>query len=375
MRFSKIQYIVLTIIALFSALVIILITIAKNKTDEILPQIQTMPGASLPPIGENIENSAKIEIETGNTFDMGVIPNDKETTKKLKIYNRGKSPLNLRFIQTSCACTQGTIPPGQEIIPPGGEGHILVTVFPTRVAGFYSEKTLTIYSNDPKNSPLELKVIARVDPEFSIEPENIDFGEINKGSTKDLTIIITQKNMKKPLEIYKIYERGLPESIPNDITYSIKKIENTNTPQYSLTLRVEPNIAPGEFNRMFFISTNIDRYPEVPIKVKGKINAPYKINIPFPHPILLNPITNESTKQLIIEVDEENAPLEIVSYEVEPKIFSASPNIINRKIIFNIQTQDVSNETYGLLTITLKSNRQSYEDRVLLKNPGKLKIQ
>ncbi len=375
MKISKTQYLVVGVVILFAFLVIVLITIGKNDSEEVLPPFQSEGLASLPPVGENFEQTAQIELETGNKYDFGIIPNDKETTKKVKVYNKGKGPLNLRFIQTSCACTQGTIPPGQEVIPPGGEGYILVTVYPSKVAGFYSEKVLTIYSNDPKNSPFELKVIARINPEFLIEPEDINFGELPKGSTKEISVTITQQNMPKPLEIYKIYESGVPDYIQNNITATLKKVEGKEPIQYLLTFKIEPFIAPVEMNRTFFISTNIDRYPEVPIKIKGKIIAPYKLNVNFPQPITLISSSKETSKELIIEPTEENEHIEIVSYEVEPNIFSATPHTEDGKVIFNITTQHTPNETYGILKINLTIKGQPYEERALLKNPGKLKNQ
>jgi hypothetical protein len=83
--------------------------------------------------------------------------------------------------------------------------------------------------------------------------------------------------MKKPLEITKVYEMNIPDDIENDLTAEITKIKSDEPVEYLLTVKVNPSISPGEFIREIFLSTNIDRFPEVPIRVKGTAVAPYKI--------------------------------------------------------------------------------------------------
>ncbi|MCX8065272.1 MAG: DUF1573 domain-containing protein [Candidatus Hydrogenedentes bacterium] len=369
MKIYKVQHIAFLVIILCTTLVIFIILTSKNN-NSVSPSVLTDAKASLPPIGDNFEQTPKIELETGNLFDFGTIPNDKETTKRVKVFNKGKGPLYLRSIQTTCACTQGTIPVGQEVILPNGEGHILITVIPSKIVGFYSEKTLTIYTNDPHNSTFELKVIAKVEPEFLIEPESIDFGEVLKGSTYETTATITQKSMSKPLEIYKIYEPGIPDSINNNISYTIRKTEsNDRELKYLVTFTLEPFSSPGEFNRTLYISTNIDRYPEVPIKIKGKIVAPYKLSISFPTPLIFNDLLKNSPKEVIIESIDDNGTFEIISYEVVPSgIFSAEYFKREKNIVFNIKCKEVPTETYGLLTLKLTHKGILYEDRILLKS-------
>lgn len=370
MRLNKTQTIVFLIILFCSGLVFILVLTSNYKNESNSSDITSETKASLPPIGENFEKIAKIELETEHVLDLGTIPNDRETSKKVKVYNKGNAPLYLRSIQTTCACTQGTIPPEYEVIPPNGEGYILVTVFPSRIAGFYSEKTLTIYSNDPYNSPYELKVIAKVEPEFVIDPEEINFGEIAKGNTGEVKITITQKNMQKKLEIYKIYEPGVPDNISNDIVYTIDEIKNAGENSlFEVTFILKPYASPGEFNRMFYLSTNIDRYPEVPLKIKGKVVAPYKLSITFPTPLTFNHLLKEFSKEVTIEPVINEEPVKIISYEVEPKdYFLVNHFEKETKVILNISCKEGTPEIYGVLSLKLSCGQQMFEDRVLLKN-------
>jgi len=372
MRILKLQYVIFGILFLFSLFVIFIVLRSNNQNIEDR-DIEGPYHPSLPPLGTELDNTASIELETGTVLDLGTVPNDKETTRKLKVFNKGKTILSLKDIRTTCACTIGTIPIGQASIPPNGEGYIVISFYPGKVAGFFSEKTLTIFSNDFKNPITDLKVIAKIDPEFICEPESIDFGIFEKGSNIERKIHITQKSMKKPLEINKVYEMNLPNDIvENDLTVVLKKIKSEEPVEYILSIKAEENISPGEFTRELFLSTNIDRFPEVPIRIKGTVTALYKINPSFPKPFIVLPsISTETSNTRNIEIlpqSEENT-VELISYEIIPDYFTAhlisDKNISGIKI--NIEPKITEKELLAVLKLKLRVNGIEYQDHVLLK--------
>ncbi|MGC9054460.1 MAG: DUF1573 domain-containing protein, partial [Candidatus Hydrogenedens sp.] len=312
------------------------------------------------------------ELETGSVLDLGTVPNDKETTRKVKVFNRGKSVLNLKDIRTTCACTIGTIPIGQNTIPPDGEGYFLVTLYPTRVAGFVSEKTLTIFSNDFKNPVIELKVIAKIEPEFICEPEVIDFGTFTKGDVVERKLHITQKSMNKPLIINKVYEMDIQDVVDNDLNMEIIQTKSEEPVEYIVLIKINPNVSPGEFVRKLFLSTNIDRFPEVPIKVKGIATAPYKINPSFPKPFIVFPrISKEMPGLQRIEIipQSESNKIELVSYEINPDYFIAQEVSISNTpgIKIEVVPKILEKELMAVLKLNIRINNTEYHDHVLLK--------
>lgn len=339
-----------------------------NTSPELEEPLTSLP--SLPPLGDDEGKVPRIELEYGNEFDMGTVPNHTETTKSVKVFNRGQATLNLRDIKTSCACTQGLIPIGQSIIPPGGEGYFNVTIYPKRITGFYSEKILTIFSNDPKNPALELRVKASVSPEFTMEPPSVDFGEFSKGEKRNQKVIITQKDMKQPLEITHIKEFGVPDEVDNNIRFSIEKISDQEPVQYSITIEVTPSISPGEFTREFFIHSNIERQVPVPIKITGKVNAPYTIEPTFPKPLILIPIKHGEislTKSIIIHPIES---VEVKQISIAPDIFEAKlipPTGEDKQITIQVLPKTTEKEKFAILNLLINHNGQEYTDVVLLK--------
>ncbi len=371
MKVSKIQYIIFSFVLLCSLFVIWLVIKSNNTTTDD-NQIESPYRPSLPPVGSNPDETAVIELETGSMLDLGTVPNDKETTRKVRVFNKGKSVLSLKDIRSTCACTIGTIPIGQNTIPPNGEGYFIVTFRPERVAGFHSEKVLTIFSNDFMNPTVELKVVANIEPEFICEPEHIDFGAFNKGTIIEKKVHITQKFFKKPLKIFKVYEMNIPETVENDLSFQIVKVKEEQPVEYNLTIKIGENISPGDFTREIFLSTNIDRFPEVPIRVKGTVTAPYKIEPSFPKPfIVLPPISTETSIAKTIDI----APLstenkiELVSYEVIPEYFTA--HIVSKEdsseIKINIVPKSYDKELTSVLQLKLRVNNTEYSDHVLLK--------
>lgn len=369
MRILKTQYIIFGIVLLCSLFVFWLV-IKSNNSDTEDKNIENPYRPSLPPVGTNPDDTAIIELETGPILDLGTVPNDKDTIKKVKVFNKGKSVLSLKDIRTTCACTVGTIPIGQNTIPPDGDGYILVTFHPARVAGFYSEKTLSIFSNDFKNPMIELKVKAKIEPEFICEPDIIDFGTFDKGNFVEQKLHITQKTMKKPLEITKVYENNIPEGIENNITAEIIKIKNEEPVEYMLTIKANSTISPGEFTRELFLSTNIDRFPEVPIRIKGMVIAPYKINPSFPKPFIALPsISQEISPKIEILPQSEGDKIEFISYKVIPEKFSIHVISLENTSGIKIDVTPITSnqELEAVLKLQLRVNGKEYHDLVLLK--------
>lgn len=226
-------------------------------------------------------------------FDMGLIENKAPTEDKLRLFNEGNAPLRLHNIMSTCACTQGIIPPGQKSIPPGGEGYIIVKVFPEKIPGFHTRKTLSVLSNDPQKPSVDVTVIVKIDPEFDLTPSEADFGNVPKGQTPEITLTLTSL-AEEPVEITRIGEftGGAKEKPPELFTFSFEKRPEAEwpapgKPEYQITVALTPFLAPGPFEQRFIISTNIQRMHGMICTAKGTIIAPYTVNPGYPAPLLL----------------------------------------------------------------------------------------
>lgn len=272
--------------------------------EEILALQSSLPASggsgSLPPIDADPGMTPKIELETTH-LDMGVVRNDEVTHTNLKVYNRGKAPLTISKIDTTCACTLGNLAPDRATIPPGREAEIRITMNPFRIPGFHSKKTLTVFSNDPITPSLSFEVEALVDPEFEMIPDAIDFGVVNKGETPQVRMLIRQ--LQEPLleisEVNAVSAHTVEGGAP-DILYSFEKRPEfewmePGKAEYWITAELTPLAPPGPILRYFAIKTNLKRMALMPGTVKGRVNAPYILAPAFPQPLVIHDPSGKTT--------------------------------------------------------------------------------
>jgi len=102
---------------------------------------------------EQIENAPKITFEN-TTFNFDTVHKGDPVEYKFHFKNEGKSTLEIRKIKTSCGCTAGSM--DKLSYEPGEDGYVTVTLN-TRNKHGNVHQTVTIISNDPKNT--ESKVV------------------------------------------------------------------------------------------------------------------------------------------------------------------------------------------------------------------------
>lgn len=245
------------------------------------------------PMGDGVGNVAPvgvddnfvpiIEVET-DEFDMGLISNAEPTSKPLKVFNRGKLPLKIYNIETSCACTQGEIPEAQSVIPVGGEGIVTVTVDPYRIPGFVSDKVLTISSNDPNQTQVKVTVHADVDPEFVLEPAVFDFGKVNKGESPALTVRFRQLQ-DAPINITEVNSFGqlAPSEAADELQLSFEPVPEDqwaepDKREYDIHAQLAPDAPVGTLYRRVFLVSDLPRVVAMNIPTRAEVVAPYALD-------------------------------------------------------------------------------------------------
>lgn len=278
-RGVHIVFAVLAVIALF------VVFAAMRFRGETTPE-QAATG-QVPPVTKSSDLVPKIEVETTH-FDMGEIGNEGPSKARMKIWNRGKAPLKITDIRTTCACTQGKAQQTEAGIAPGAESTIEITVDPYHIPGFRSHKTLTIMSNDPRKAMLEVDVTAHVKPEFELTPDEVDFGEFKKGESPKV-ILLARQLEEAPLVISKVEELsgGKSTSAHDSLLCSVEKRPEADwkapgKAEYLISLQLSPTASPGPFAIKFGINTNVKRLPSLWCLAKGKIVACYRVDTASP---------------------------------------------------------------------------------------------
>ncbi|PRY96956.1 uncharacterized protein DUF1573 [Marinilabilia salmonicolor] len=107
---------------------------------------------------EQIANAPVLDVDN-RVFDFGELKQGEKVSHNFVITNSGKSNLVLRKVRASCGCT--AIQPDKMVIAPG-ESTNVVAEFNSRGMSGRQNKSVTIYSNDPKKSTMLLRLTGTV---------------------------------------------------------------------------------------------------------------------------------------------------------------------------------------------------------------------
>lgn len=340
------------------------VTPASTSSVGALPPVDTDPG--LIPVIDVVSPE----------FDAGTVPNDKVTNVKLPIYNRGKAPLRLTDVRTTCACTFPTIPPGGETIAPGSDGFVEIMISPFRIPGFHSRKTITIYSTDPATPSISVAVSANVDPEFDLIPEVLDFGSVTKGDAAVATMLVRQRT-SLPFEVTGAREPGSEsaEDTTGDITFVVEKRPeaewaSAGKAEYLITATLSPILSPGSFERRFSLATTLARLPQMWCMAKGVITGFYKVDPTFPDRLMLRAggLSDRPDIQGGTVVITTERPVEILDIRSDNPAFAATVRLGDDPGVVYLDVEAVPGTPPGRIDgdirFTVKSNDTALPERV-----------
>lgn len=96
---------------------------------------------------EDLQKAPALQVSEP-AFDMGKIKQEQESSHQVMITNAGHSRLSIRAIQPNCSCIKATST--QNEIRPGDQATVTITFNPHDRLGT-QQKSVTVYSNDPRN--------------------------------------------------------------------------------------------------------------------------------------------------------------------------------------------------------------------------------
>jgi hypothetical protein len=103
------------------------------------------------------------------TFDFGEVFEDLKLTHTFDIKNIGDALLEIKDIDSDCACTAAD---SDRRIPPGGQGRITLTIAPYSVLRQFTKKT-KVFFNDPDHPQVVLTLQGYGKPFIEIQPSHI----------------------------------------------------------------------------------------------------------------------------------------------------------------------------------------------------------
>ncbi|MBU0994907.1 MAG: DUF1573 domain-containing protein [Proteobacteria bacterium] len=193
-------------------------------------------------------------------FEFGTVVEGTVVTHDFIIGNQGKVPLSIKDVKTSCGCTTANY---TKTIEPGTEGKITIKGNTRGYGDRQFSKTITVFTNDPRQEQMNLYISGNVESFALVEPEGVFLTGI-AGDTIQSIITIT------PLKKYpfNITESSAAPDIEKKISFTLNKKED----RYILSINNLLN-EQGRYRGSIILKTDNSTKPEIIINVSGTIKG------------------------------------------------------------------------------------------------------
>jgi hypothetical protein len=250
-----------------------------------------------------------------DVIDFGAISiNNAKLSKEIYVENEGTKTLEIKFINSTCGCTQ--VKQMDEKIAPGEEGKIIIEVALSKMDLGIKKQMLYFKTNDSQKEYFNIEVNYRSNlEEVAISPKKISVElskeELSKGTGQTCNTIIIVDNWEGRLKITDIQTSPNLTTSFYDILYRCEK--GTELHFMRFDTRLSPKCSVGKSEEYLRMSTNHPDYPSIEIPIVGTITSP--INV-FPKTVIFRKEDLGTTIYLSILSDE---PFEITSFETKDK--------------------------------------------------------
>ncbi len=194
------------------------------------------------------------------THNVGKIPEGDMIRDVFKFTNKGNATLEIISVDASCGCTSALL--SKNKIEPGQSGEIEVKIETKDLGVSEITKTVTVTSNDPKQSQVVLTINGIVEPEFSLSEPALFFGSVARGKevTKEITITLPQDKQIKLLSAV---------STDENVTVKMEPVTGSNGKQFKIVAVQKATAPEGYHFGNIVIKTTSVKKPELKISVRG----------------------------------------------------------------------------------------------------------
>jgi hypothetical protein len=194
-------------------------------------------------------------------FDFGTIPQGKKVEHTFILKNKGSTSLTIKNTRTSCGCTVASV--SSSVIQPGKSAEIKASFDSSNFFGNIT-KTISVETNDPKNTVYTLTLKGTVVEEIVVTPRQVNLGTLRVGIAKEMAISIENRGSKQ------IQLTEVKSSLSQVVVKTAKNVVNpgsTGTIMLNATPRNEDRMLSGYLT----IKTNSPNKPLITIPVFGSV--------------------------------------------------------------------------------------------------------
>ncbi len=196
-----------------------------------------------------------------DTFDFGTLYQREETSHEFMFRNVGDAVLEIVAVKSTCGCAAAVA--SSDALPPGEQGVISCTVNAGRLRGDLT-KHVYVDSSDPTQPRVTLTITGKIEQEVEVNPPGVYIGRMALGDVIQRTVLIRSVDLKS-FEILRIVTDhpalhvGEPARLAGEFS------------RYELTIGFGPTQEPERVNAKVTVYTDLERSPEIPIPVYGRV--------------------------------------------------------------------------------------------------------
>jgi len=262
MKIGNQEIVVVALLAVISAIVVCGYFLAKTEDKPIQDTAPTADEPFLP--GEGPPIRAQMELSP-EEVSFGSIDPYTVRTADVIVNNIGNAVLTASRIKSSCACIQARIE--KYSIEPGRQTTLHVRMNPQNYHANDPRLGIIIYTNDPIDPIKTLTVSANIEPEFTIEPAELDFGDLPVGE-EHVLILHARQELDEEFEVTRVTTSRLGVDVPfKEITTP----DDNGRRRFEIEVRVTSYAKPGPLDSNLVVWTNIRRIPAVQVPIKGQV--------------------------------------------------------------------------------------------------------
>ncbi|MFN7130538.1 MAG: choice-of-anchor D domain-containing protein [Myxococcales bacterium] len=215
-----------------------------------------------------VRREARLEF-TVSGLQFGVVTVGQKAVKTVGLKNTGSAVAIVERIET--AAPFGVAGESSFEVGPGETRELEVSYAPTAPNAAGENHTgEVVVSNDTEAGPLSLSLVGHaIEPVLALNPQTLDFGEVNVGETKNLPVTVENKGTDK-FEI-----TAVSVSPPGAFTVDATKLKGTYQPGAKTT--VDVTFAPGAgeaASAKLLLETTVAGAAQAEVALKGVGLAP-----------------------------------------------------------------------------------------------------
>ncbi len=172
-------------------------------------------------------------------YDFGSTGGVQSVTGTFTFSNVGDADLSVQNPKPSCGCTVASVNPDR--LKPGEKGELVFTLTTYNVGGLIT-KTISVPSNDPKNTNVVLTIQMDNQLTYVLTPTTLTLGDLLVGAVTNVTIEVRRTD-GKPLLIDRAEAGGA-------VDIQVERIDDQTT---HLNLKVLAFGSPRRFNEMVHV--------------------------------------------------------------------------------------------------------------------------